>query len=133
MRLLLDEQHDPEVARQLRARGHDVNALAALAGIRGLSDVEVVDLAVSERRAIVTEDVRDFVVEHRRRLAARIHHFGIVLTSARRYPRNDASLGKLVAALDGLLRAHTADAALRDRLVWLPEDQDRQRERASGL
>lgn len=120
MRLLLDEQHDPEVASQLRARGHDLSALAELGGLRGLSDVEVVDLATAERRAIVTEDVRDFIVEHRRRLAAGIHHFGIVLTSARRYPRDEGSIGRLVAALEGLLRSHPSDDALRDRLIWLP-------------
>lgn len=52
MRLLLDEQHDPEVARQLRARGHDVSAVAAPEFGRGLSDPEVLDLATAERRAL---------------------------------------------------------------------------------
>lgn len=120
MRLLLDEQHDPEVARQLMARGHDVSAVAARELGRGLSDPEVLDLATAEKRALLTEDVRDFVVEHRRRLAAGVTHFGIVVTSARRYPREPRSSGPLIAALDDLLRAHPAEDALQDRLIWLP-------------
>lgn len=120
MRLLLDEHHDPEVARQLAARGHDVTAVAPPEPGRSLSDTEVLDRATAERRALVTEDVRDFAVEHGRRLAAGIAHFGIVVTSAKRYPRDRRSMGPLVAALDGLLRAHPAEDALRDRLTWLP-------------
>lgn len=81
MRLLLDEQHDPEVARQLNDRGHDVSALAARELGRNLSDPEVLDLATTEERAVVTEDARDFAVEHRRRLAAGIAHSGIIVTS----------------------------------------------------
>ena len=120
MRLLLDEQHDPEVARQLTVRGHDVEAVAARHLGQSLSDPEVLDLATSEERALVTEDVRDFAVEHRRRLATGIPHFGIVVTSAKRYPRDRRSVGPLIAALDRLLRAHPAEDALRDRLIWLP-------------
>lgn len=120
MRLLLDEQHDPEVARQLLARGHDVGAVAARELGRSLSDPEVLDLATAEKRALVTEDVRDFAVEHGRRLAAGLAHFGIIVTSARRYPRGRRSIGPLIAALDDLLRVNPAEDALRDRLIWLP-------------
>lgn len=120
MRLLLDEQHDPEAARRLDARGHDVSALAARELGRSLSDPEVLDLATVEHRAVVTENARDFVVEHRRRLAAGVAHFGIVITSPRRYPRGRRSIGALIEALDGLLRVHPAEDALRDQLIWLP-------------
>lgn len=120
MRLLLDEQHDPEAARRLGARGHDVSALAARELGRSLSDAEVLDLAVAERRAVVTEDARDFVIEHRRRLAAGVAHFGVVITSAKRYPRGRRSIGGLIEGLDRFLRAHPAEDALRDQLIWLP-------------
>jgi len=120
LRLLLDEQHDPEVARQLVARGHDVTTVAPPEPGRSLSDAEVLDLATAEKRAVVTEDVRDFAVEHRRRLASGVTHFGIVLTSPKRYPRDHESMGALVAALDHLLRTHASEDALRDQLIWLP-------------
>lgn len=120
MRLLLDEQHDPEVARQLNDRGHDVSAVAARELVRSMSDTEALDLAVAEARAVVTEDVHDFAVEHRRRLAAGVAHFGIVLTSRKRYPRDRGSIGRLIAALDDLLRAHPVEDALRDQLIWSP-------------
>lgn len=116
----MDEQHDPEVARRLGARGHDVSALAARELGRSLSDPEVFDLAIAERCAVVTEDARDFMVEHRRRLAAGVAHFGVVITSAKRYPRGRRSIGGLIEGLDRLLRAHPADDALRDQLIWLP-------------
>lgn len=120
MRLLLDEQHDPEVARRLNDLGHDVSALAARELGRSLSDTAVLDLAAAEARAVVTEDVRDFAVEHRRRLAAGVAHFGIVITSRKRYPRDHGSIGRLIGALDDLLRAHPVEDALRDQLIWLP-------------
>lgn len=120
MRLLLDEHHDPEAARQLSARGHDVSALAARAHGRNLSDPEVLDLATTEERAVVTENARDFAVEHRRRLAAGVTHLGIIVTSPKRYPRGGRSMGRLVIALDHFLRAHSAADALRDQLIWLP-------------
>ena len=116
----MDEQHDPEAARRLGARGHDVSALAARELGRSLSDAEVLDLAVAERRAVVTEDARDFVIEHRRRLAAGVAHFGVVLTSAKRYPRGRRSIGGPIEGLDRFLRAHPAEDALRDQLIWLP-------------
>ena len=114
----MDEQHDPEVASQLRARGHDLSALAELGGLRGLSDVEVVDLATAERRAIVTEDVRHFAVLHLHYLSVGKAHFGIVYTHPRRYPRKHRS-GALFRALDEWLGLHPEDDALRDQTYWL--------------
>ena len=57
MRFLADENCDFAVVRSLRDAGHDVLAVAEIH--RGASDEEVIDLAVSGRRILITED-KDF-------------------------------------------------------------------------
>ena len=60
MRLLLDEMLSPAIARELRERGHDVLAVADHPGWVALSDPEVMTLARTERRAVVTNNLRDY-------------------------------------------------------------------------
>ena len=60
MRLLLDEMLSPAIARELRGRGHDVLAVADHPGGAALSDPEVMTLARTERRAVVTTNLRDY-------------------------------------------------------------------------
>lgn len=117
MRLLLDEHHHPDVAGQLRRAGYEATAIAERADRRG-DDPEVLELAVSEHRALVTENVRDFVRLHRRRLERGEAHYVIVFTPAARYPRGAMGRGQLIGALTALLREHVAEDALRDRLMW---------------
>lgn len=57
MRFLADESCDFAVVRSLKAAGHDVVAVAEVA--RGASDEEVIHLAASARRILITED-KDF-------------------------------------------------------------------------
>ena len=54
MRLLLDEMLTPAIARELRARGFDVEAVAANRDREGLSDPDVLAQARAEHPAIVT-------------------------------------------------------------------------------
>src|SRR5205823_12847610 len=60
VRLLLDELLSPAIARELRERGHDVLAIADHPGWVALSDPEVMPLARTERRAVVTNNLRDY-------------------------------------------------------------------------
>ena len=60
MRLLLDEMLSPAIARELRGRGHDVLAIADHPGWVALSDTEAMTLARTERRAVVTNNLRDY-------------------------------------------------------------------------
>jgi hypothetical protein len=46
------------IARELRARGYDVRAVAEHPDQVALADLEVMTLARAERRAIVTNNVR---------------------------------------------------------------------------
>lgn len=57
MRFLVDENAGPSVARWLRGQGHDV--LSIYESARGLSDSEVMRLAVDEKRILITSD-KDF-------------------------------------------------------------------------
>lgn len=64
MRLLLDEMLSSAIARELRERGYDVLAIADHPGWVALSDPEVMALARTERRAVVTNNLRDYRTLH---------------------------------------------------------------------
>ena len=119
MRLLLDEHFSPMVAQQLRLRGHDVLALVDVAALRQLPDGEVLRWAANEGRAVVTENVGDFLRLHADYLTRGRSHWGLILTTRRSFPRNAASLGRLILALDALLRTLESADALRSGLHWL--------------
>lgn len=119
MRLLLDEHFSPRIAVQLRERGWDVVAARDLAFGRGLPDVELFEQAVRERRAVVTENVADFVALHRSMVVTGSHHFGLIFTSPRGFSRSSRAIGRLVATLDALLSDRRADDALADQTWWL--------------
>lgn len=84
-----------------------------------LADPDLFAIAQHERRAIVTENVADFV-----RIADGCdrrggEHHGIVLLDSRRYPRgNPRTIGRMVEALERLLEQHPRDDATSVRL-WL--------------
>lgn len=57
MRLVADESCDFQIVRWLRSAGHDVKSIAE--NLAGADDEQVVELARSERRLLITED-KDF-------------------------------------------------------------------------
>ena len=57
MRFLADESCDAAVVRALRAAGHDVNAIVESS--RGATDRFVLELALADRRVLITRD-KDF-------------------------------------------------------------------------
>jgi hypothetical protein len=119
VKLLLDEHFAPIVAVRLRDRGYDVIAVPERQGWRGLPDDQLFDAAQRERRAIVTENVGDYLELDRDFRSRGAAHFGVVLTSNATFPRGrPATLGALVVALDALLAdrpAETPDSAV----IWL--------------
>jgi predicted nuclease of predicted toxin-antitoxin system len=119
VRVLLDEHFSPEIARQLRDRGHDAVAVREELGIRGLSDLDVLALATTQRRAVVTENVADFMELHRAAIVTHTSHFGLIFTSPRQFPRTRRAIGRMVRALDALLLAHPSTTYLRDQTWWL--------------
>ena len=104
MRLLLDEMYSPRLAEHLRARGHDVLAVADLTELIGRSGIEVAQFARERGRIVVTRNVADFL-----RLDTR-HHSGLLLVPARRWPRRPQDLPRLERALAAWLDARPEDA-----------------------
>lgn len=100
MKLLLDEMYPSLIADELRARGHDVVSVHE-APARGTPDDEVFDHARSDGRAVLTENIRDYRPLAAAVLVAGDSHAGLVFTTEKRWPRNDA--GALITALDELL------------------------------
>ena len=122
MKLLLDEHLTPEIARQLRERGHDVVAVGERTDLRGRPDRVHFASLPDEQRAIVTRDLGDFrplLVEALRRGSSTC---GLVCVPAR-FPLNRDGIGRLVAALDALLKAHPeVDAAVSlGGEIWLQD------------
>ena len=83
MRLLLDEMLSVAIARELRERGHDVLAIAEHPGWAALSDPEVLAVARTERRAIVTNNLQDYRPLHADAITpGGPGHFGMVFMQA---------------------------------------------------
>jgi predicted nuclease of predicted toxin-antitoxin system len=108
VRLLLDEMFPAAMARELRERGHDVLSVHERPG-RGADDATVLSSALAERRAVVTENVRDFRPLIAELSARGESHYGVVFTTDRRWPRSDP--GRLRAALEALAASEQPDSA----------------------
>jgi len=111
--------YSARVAGELRGQGWDVVATQERPALRGRSDREILAVATSEGRAVVTENVGDFGRLFSILAASGERHAGVILVSGRRFPRSVARSRDLVDALGFLLRAHPHDDALRDGLLWL--------------
>ena len=113
MRLLLDEMIAATVAAQLRARGHGVVAVQdlKLGHLRGVDGCVLLDHAAGDRRAVVTDNIPDFVRCHQRRVDRDKPHFGLLLFTNDTFPRHrhDAFVGQLLAALANQMLAHADD------------------------
>ena len=118
MKLLLDEHFSPRIAEVLRARGHDVTAVAG-SELAGLADRRLTAAARDDGRVLVTENVADFKAIAVELAHVGANHAGIVFTSPRRFPRSVDGIGRLVEALEAVLVAHPPEDALGDRVVWL--------------
>lgn len=125
MKLLLDEHLSPEIARQLRERGHDVVAVGERTDLRGRPDRVHFALLPDEQRAIVTRDLADFRPLLAEALRRGTRSYGLVCVPAR-VPLNRDGIGRLVAALDTLLKAQPqVDAAVAlGGEIWLQEPID---------
>ena len=105
MRAILDEQLSPQIAVLLRQADHDVDAVADREDLAGCSDRIILEVACSEGRAVVTNNIKDF-----RPLAAewlaqgRVHAGLILLPSTRTQTRS--AIAAVAAAIEKILRDH---------------------------
>jgi hypothetical protein len=119
VRLLLDEMLSPAITRELRERGHDVLAIAEQTGWAALSDPEVVALARTERRAIVTNNLRDYRPLHADAITpGGPGHFGMVFMPGS-YRRTKADTGRIISALEARLIEYPGDEDLANGECWL--------------
>jgi predicted nuclease of predicted toxin-antitoxin system len=121
MRLLLDEMISPRVARGLRGRGFDVQAIKGdRPDLEASADRELVRRMIAEGRALVTNDVLDFQPIHNQLAAAGEEHAGLIFTNDREMPRNKASIPLWIETLGRFLEANPQEVALRNRIWHLP-------------
>ena len=105
MRAILDEQLSPQIAVLLRQAGYDIDAVAEREDLAGRSDRIIFEVACSEGRAVVTNNIKDF-----RPLAAewlaqgRVHAGLILLPSAR--TRTRRVIAAVAGAIENVLRDH---------------------------
>ncbi len=120
VRLLLDEHFSPEIARQLRARGHDAIAIEERAELIGRADRVHFASTPEQRRAIVTQDLGDFRPLLAQAMRAGVQTYGLVCVPARISLSREA-IGQMVESLEQLLQRHPGDEDLIDRgaEVWL--------------
>ncbi len=118
MKLLLDEHYSDLIAERLRGAGHDVFTVADF-GLRGIADEPLLEKATDQRRALVTNNVRDFAPLAVRWAVAMRGHFGLLFTDDQRLPRGTQTIGIYIRILDDLLVKHPEEDALRDQIRWL--------------
>lgn len=119
MRLLLDEHLARSIAVELRARGIDAVAVTEDPSLVGLSDLEQLRRAATQKRALVTYDLRDLRTWINELAILEEEHSGVVLVSEKRFPQGARNVGSLIDALDRLCRDMPEENALVGREVWL--------------
>lgn len=119
MKLLLDEMLTPAIARELRATGHDVQAVAGHPDREALSDPEVMALARAQHRAIVTNNLRDYrPLHHDAIVPGGPGHFGMIFMPGS-YRRTKADTGQIIAALEAKHVQYPGERDLADGEAWL--------------
>ena len=119
MKLLLDEHYSPEIARRLREEGFDVVSVAERSELVSVGDAELFAVAAYERRALLTNNVRDFVALARRWATIGQDHYGLIFTADASLPRSRATIGKFIRRLRKLLETNSAQGAFGNRIHWL--------------
>lgn len=117
MKALLDEQLSRRIAQVLRERDLDVEAVSERSDLAQAPDREVMETARRERRAVVTNNVKDFRPLAAERVADGRGHAGLILIPASRSRRRE-STGVLADAIESVMRAHPE--GMSDAEHWIP-------------
>ena len=116
MRLLLDAHiSGRRVGRALAQLGHEVRAADEEEELRGLEDAELLALAVSEGRILVTFDAKDFLPLLIERTSGESPHAGCILVPG---SFRHEHFGAIIAGIDSAIGGtHQEDWV--DRVEWL--------------
>lgn len=79
VRLLIDENVDANLAPELRKRGIDAISVQEI-NKRSIDDKILLEHAISERRALVTHNIRHFATLHQMFLKEDKIHYGIIVS-----------------------------------------------------
>jgi hypothetical protein len=119
VKLLLDEMLTPAIARKLRERGHDVEAVAGHPDREARSDPEVMAVARAEHRAVVANNLRDYRPLHYAAITpGGPGHFGMIFMPGS-YRRTKAGTGRIIAALEAKLAEFPGEEDLANGEAWL--------------
>jgi predicted nuclease of predicted toxin-antitoxin system len=109
VKLVLDEHFSFRLAEQLRKKGCDVIAAVERPELREMSDEALLRWASRNDRPLVTQNVQDFLPIHAEFLNHGDQHCGLILTSARKFPRSAAASGR------SSLRSRRCSVSIRGR------------------
>ncbi len=110
--LLVDEDVRPLLAETLRRRGFDAHHVVEL-NRGGLSDPEQLAFAVEQQRAIITHNIRDYVILDREYRMKGTVHFGILVCD--QAPFREV-LRRTLRCL-----GRNSDADIHNQVVWLQD------------
>jgi hypothetical protein len=119
VKLLLDEMYPAHLAGALRERGADAEAVDERSPLRGLADEELLVVAAREGRALVSENVSDFMRLYGEWGAAGRRHAGIVIALSSRFSRTPSGYEVLLDSLVELCDQRPGDEALADAVHFL--------------
>lgn len=105
VKLALDHHYSRLIAEQLRVLGHDAVA-AVEQGWQILADAPLLHVCADESRALLTNNVVDFVVISRNWAVEGRSHHGLIFTSDRKRPRSFDHTGRFVTDLAELISTH---------------------------
>jgi predicted nuclease of predicted toxin-antitoxin system len=103
--VLLDEQLSGLIARLLRERGLDVEAVVERVDLLQASDREVIETARREQRAVVTNNIKDFRPLAAEWMADGRGHAGVIFLPAGRSRSREAT-GAIADAIEALMRTY---------------------------
>jgi len=119
VKVLLDEMYSPTVAKMLRELGHDAISAHERPDLQRAPDTVIFETMRLESRAIVTNNIRDFIPLAQTALLQDRSFAGLILTTDRTFPRSRNTTGILARSLAELIRACPADDGLFEQTVWL--------------
>ena len=86
--ILLDEMFSGIIAEQLRAKGHDAQAVVTDPALLSLPDDQVLARAAAAGRALVTANIKDFMPLDAQYRAAGPAHAGLILVSTKTFAQD---------------------------------------------
>lgn len=121
MKLCLDEHYAKRIAELLRERerGPEVGCVKERPDLVSLSDGALWEQMQQEHRALLTENVADFMPLVTRTSETGESHWGIIFSNSRSMPRGSATIGVFVESIDRMMLEFAGEDEFRDRVEWL--------------